>query len=69
QEGFEITYLEPEAGTGLIYPEQVENALRDDTILVSLMAVNNELGTITDIATIGEITRAKGVLFHVDAAQ
>lgn len=69
QEGFEITYLEPEAGTGLIYPEQVENALRDDTILVSLMAVNNELGTITDIAAIGEITRAKGVLFHVDAAQ
>ncbi|UXZ04490.1 IscS subfamily cysteine desulfurase [Moraxella nasicaprae] len=69
QEGFEITYLEPEAGTGLITPAQVEAALREDTILVSLMAVNNELGTITDIKAIGEITRAKGVLFHVDAAQ
>lgn len=69
EEGFEITYLEPEQGTGLITPAQVEAALRDDTILVSLMAVNNELGTVTDIAAIGEITRAKGVLFHVDAAQ
>ena len=69
EEGFEITYLEPEKGTGLITPAQVEAALRDDTILVSLMAVNNELGTVTDIAAIGEITRAKGVLFHVDAAQ
>ncbi|OOR87759.1 IscS subfamily cysteine desulfurase [Moraxella caviae] len=69
QEGFEITYLEPEHGTGKITPEQVANALRDDTILVSLMAVNNELGTVTDIAAIGEITREKGVLFHVDAAQ
>lgn len=68
-EGFEITYLDPEAGTGMIYPEMVQNALRDDTILVSLMAVNNELGTITDIEKIGEITRAKGVIFHVDGAQ
>ena len=69
QEGFEITYLTPEAGTGLIHLEQVKNALRDDTILVSLMAVNNELGTTTDIQTIGEFLREKGVLFHVDAAQ
>ncbi len=69
QEGFEITYLEPQKSTGLILPEQVKAALRDDTILVSLMVVNNELGTLTDIQAIGEITRAAGVVFHVDAAQ
>lgn len=69
REGFEVTYLDPEAGTGLIQPAIVEAALRDDTILVSLMHVNNEIGTITDIAAIGEITRARGILFHVDAAQ
>ncbi|MGM8889180.1 aminotransferase class V-fold PLP-dependent enzyme, partial [Psychrobacter sp. 1U2] len=69
QEGFEITYLEPQASTGLILPEQVKEALRDDTILVSLMMVNNELGTITDVAAIGEITRDAGVIFHVDGAQ
>lgn len=69
QEGFEITYLEPQAGTGLILPEQVKEALREDTILVSLMMVNNELGTLTDVAAIGEITREAGVLLHVDAAQ
>ncbi|OOS02346.1 cysteine desulfurase IscS [Moraxella cuniculi DSM 21768] len=68
-EGFEITYLEPEQGTGLIHPSQVADAIRPDTILVSLMAVNNELGTITDIAAIGEITREKGIIFHVDGAQ
>ncbi len=69
REGFEITYLDPEPGTGLIHPAAVEAALREDTILVSLMHVNNEIGTITDIAAIGEITRARGILFHVDAAQ
>lgn len=69
REGFEVTYLEPEKGTGLVKPDVVEAAIRPDTILVSLMHVNNEIGTITDIAAIGEITRAKGVLFHVDAAQ
>ena len=69
RDGFEVTYLDPEAGTGLIQPAMVEAALRDDTILVSLMHVNNEIGTITDIAAIGEITRARGILFHVDAAQ
>lgn len=69
QEGFEITYLTPEASTGLIHIEQVKEALRDDTILVSLMAVNNELGTTTDIKAIGEFLREKSVLFHVDAAQ
>jgi len=68
REGFEVTYLEPDSN-GLITPQQVSDALRDDTILVSLMHVNNEIGTVTDIAAIGEIARAKGVLFHVDAAQ
>ncbi|HET8708453.1 MAG TPA: IscS subfamily cysteine desulfurase [Pseudomonadales bacterium] len=68
-EGFEVTYLTPEAGSGLIHPEAVAAALREDTILVSLMHVNNEIGTVTDIAAIGELTRARGVLFHVDAAQ
>ena len=46
QEGFEITYLEPQQGTGMILPQQVKEALREDTILVSLMMVNNELGTL-----------------------
>ncbi len=68
REGFEITYLDPDK-EGLIQPEVVEAALRDDTILVSLMHVNNEIGVINDIAAIGEITRARKVLFHVDAAQ
>lgn len=68
-EGFEVTYLQPEAGTGLIHPAAVEAVLRDDTILVSLMMVNNEIGTITDIAAIGEMTRARGIYLHVDAAQ
>lgn len=69
EEGFDISYLDPEAGTGLITLDMVKNAVREDTILVSLMAVNNELGTTTDIASIGEFLREKGVLFHVDAAQ
>jgi cysteine desulfurase len=68
-EGYEVTYLDPEPGTGLIRPEAVAAAFRDDTILVSLMMVNNELGTITDIAAIGELTRARGIYLHVDAAQ
>ncbi len=69
REGFEITYLEPEKQTGLIHPEAVREAMRADTILVSLMLVNNEIGTITDIAAIGSLTREKGVMLHVDAAQ
>jgi cysteine desulfurase len=68
REGFEVTYLDPDE-KGIIHPEQVKEALREDTILVSIMHVNNEIGTVNDIAAIGEITRAHKVLFHVDAAQ
>jgi cysteine desulfurase len=68
REGFEVTYLEP-GEDGLITPAMVEAALRDDTTLVSIMHVNNEIGTVNDIAAIGELTRSRGVLFHVDAAQ
>ena len=68
REGFEVTYLDPDS-RGLITPEAVSAALRDDTVLVSIMHANNEIGTINDIAGIGEVTRAAGVLFHVDAAQ
>lgn len=68
REGFEVTYLDPDE-KGLIQPEEVAKAIKEDTILVSLMHVNNEIGVINDIAAIGEITREKKVLFHVDAAQ
>ena len=68
REGFEVTYIEP-GEDGVITPALVEAALREDTILVSVMHVNNEIGTINDIAAIGELTRSKGILFHVDAAQ
>lgn len=67
-EGYEITWLQPDAD-GLIHVQQVSDALRDDTILVSLMHVNNEIGTLTDIAAIGDLCREHHVLFHVDAAQ
>ena len=68
REGFEVTYLDPEAN-GLVDLSKLEAAMRDDTILVSLMHVNNEIGVIQDIAAIGELTRSKGIIFHVDAAQ
>ncbi|MBV6289307.1 cysteine desulfurase family protein [Pseudomonas aegrilactucae] len=66
--GVEVTWLKPDA-QGLIQPEAVQAAMREDTVLVSLMWVNNELGTLTDIARIGELVRARGALLHVDAAQ
>jgi cysteine desulfurase len=68
REGFEVTYLDPEP-SGLINLDKLAAALRDDTVLVSLMHVNNEVGVIQDIAAIGELTRSRGILFHVDAAQ
>jgi cysteine desulfurase len=68
REGYEVTYLDPESN-GLIDLKKLEDAIRDDTILVSIMHVNNEIGVIQDIKAIGELTRSKGILFHVDAAQ
>ena len=68
REGFEVTYLEP-GSDGIVTPEQVAEAIREDTVLVSIMHVNNEIGVINDIAAIGEVCRAKKVFFHVDAAQ
>lgn len=68
RQGWAVTRLAPDAA-GLIQPAAVQAALRADTRLVSLMAVNNELGTVTDFATIGEHVRAHGALLHVDAAQ
>jgi len=68
REGFAATYLDPEPN-GLLDLEKLKAAIRPDTILVSVMLVNNEIGVIQDIEAIGEICRAKGILFHVDAAQ
>ena len=68
REGYEVTYLDPEPN-GLVDLKKLEAALRDDTILVSIMHVNNEIGVIQDIAAIGEICRDRKILFHVDAAQ
>ncbi len=68
REGFEITYMNPESN-GLIDMGKLEAAMRDDTILVSIMHVNNEIGVVQDITAIGELTRSKKILFHVDAAQ
>jgi cysteine desulfurase len=68
REGYEVTYLDP-MENGLLDLERFREALRDDTILVSVMHVNNEIGVIQDIETIGEICRERKILFHVDAAQ
>jgi len=66
--GFESTLLQPDS-YGMIYPEQVAEALRPDTILVSLMSVNNEVGTIYPVKPIADLCRFNGVLFHTDAVQ
>ena len=68
RQGFEVTYLDPEPN-GLLDLEKFKAAIRPDTILVSIMYVNNEIGVIQAIPEIGEICRAKGIIFHVDAAQ
>jgi cysteine desulfurase len=68
REGFEITYLQPQPD-GLLSLSSLLDALREDTILVSIMHVNNEIGVIQDIAAIGLALRGKGIVFHVDAAQ
>ncbi len=68
REGFEVTYLDPKED-GLIDLGDLEASMREDTILVSIMHVNNEIGVIQDIAAIGELCRSKKIIFHVDAAQ
>ena len=68
RDGFEVTYLAPETN-GLIDLKKLEAAIRDDTILISIMHVNNEIGVIQDIEAIGEMTRPRKIIFHVDAAQ
>jgi cysteine desulfurase len=68
RQGFEVTYLDPEP-SGLIDLGKLASAIREDTILVSLMHVNNEIGVIQDLKAIGALCREKKVLFHVDAAQ
>ncbi|RTZ74591.1 MAG: IscS subfamily cysteine desulfurase [Gammaproteobacteria bacterium] len=68
REGFEVTYLDVEPN-GLLDPEKFRGALREETVLASVMHVNNEIGVIQDIAALGEICREKKVVFHVDAAQ
>jgi cysteine desulfurase len=68
REGFEVSYLDP-LGNGLLDLETLKNEIREDTILVSIMHVNNEVGVIQDIQAIGDICRANKTFFHVDAAQ
>ncbi len=68
REGYEVTYLDPQED-GLIDISAIEAAMRDDTILVSIMHVNNEIGVIQDIEAIGELCRSRKIIFHVDAAQ
>src|SRR4029077_11542839 len=68
RQGFEATYLDPEQD-GLLDLEKLKAAIRPDTVLVSVMMVNNEIGVIQPIAEIGEICRSKGILFHCDAVQ
>ncbi len=66
--GFTVTYIDPDKN-GIVQPSALEKALRDDTILVSIMHANNEIGTLNDIAAFGEITRPRKILLHVDAVQ
>ena len=68
REGYEVTYMEPEP-SGLLDLAKLEAAMRNDTVLVSVMHVNNEIGVIQDIAAIGELCRDRRIVFHVDAAQ
>ncbi len=68
REGYEVTYLDPK-DDGLLDIKTLEDAIREDTTVVSIMHVNNEIGVIQDIAAIGELCRSKKIIFHVDAAQ
>ena len=66
--GYEVTYLDVDAD-GVVSPEAVEKAIRPDTILISIMTANNEIGTIEPIAQIGAVAKKHGILFHTDAVQ
>lgn len=68
RDGFTVTYLDPNE-QGIITPQQISEVIQDDTILISIMHINNELGTVNDIKAIGALARSKGIFFHVDAAQ
>lgn len=68
KEGFSVTYLDVDE-YGLVNPEDVKNAIREDTCLITIMYANNEIGTIEPIAEIGEIAKEKGIVFHTDAVQ
>src|SRR5690606_29561638 len=68
REGFDVTYLTPNK-QGRITPQIVKDAIREDTILISIMHVNNEIGVIQDVESIGKLARDKDIIFHVDAAQ
>ena len=68
QQGYEVTYLDVDAD-GLVSPEDVKKAIRPDTILISVMFANNEIGTIEPIEEIGAIAHEHGILFHTDAVQ
>ncbi|HEX4645611.1 MAG TPA: cysteine desulfurase family protein, partial [Verrucomicrobiae bacterium] len=68
KEGFEVTYL-PVSRDGLVSPDDLAKAIRQDTILVSIMAANNEIGSIQPVAELGAICQKRGVLFHTDAVQ
>ncbi len=68
KEGYELSYLDPKPD-GLLDLDELAHAIRNDTILISVMHVNNEIGVIQDIQKIGELAREKGIIFHVDAAQ
>ena len=68
REGFTVSYVVPDS-SGVIAPESVASALRTDTVLVSVMHVNNETGVVQDIRAIGDLCRARGIAFHTDAAQ
>ena len=68
REGFEVTYMEP-MSSGLLDLDKLESEIREDTVLISIMHVNNEIGVIQDIEKIGELCRSRNIIFHVDAAQ
>ena len=68
RQGFEVTYVQV-GSDGIVYPELIEKAITDKTILISIMLANNELGTINPIAEIGQLAKSRGILFHTDAVQ